>query len=549
MTGSPQQICVSHNDTLSWSESPVCLSKLKYSYRYFYCDDNVFVFFPSLLESDPCINNPCSNGGTCIPVGDGFICKCTLDYIGLTCVTLVINLPQIPPLVKDEKYSISVIATLNSKTPRLTIGLFKEEETNSLLSRLALLRLIANQNITAIINTEQAGIYTINYQFSPRYIRVEFRPSSMTVFIKDSSTPNKTKDYFTAVGVQQGQLRKGCCNPLDSDLLSCPGSVQKVLLTAACQWNSEGATYQVSGVVFAEGNGLSLPVSIAGYQYSKDNKGSLFTGNSMCAPCHPNEQVCMQVAPPSESCYCYNFTALDTENFLNSWALGQTYIANIHSLLPSWIKLRVRFDSSMTSTFSAYDYLAPVVLLGSDIQDVKGCNQISVETSGIYSLLRYDKALEVEFEGKTYTYNYSEPVRTDADDTLCIAVNLCEGIRSPVHMQLSRAIQRIVVSQILSNFVDKGWSIEISTVTIFSVQIVKKIDTEFWNGKTMVKPNTIRIDLLLQIKVVVKFYSEHLNITFVFCGKVGIHYQVRHLECSCNNLIKLNQCTQFTFLL
>ena len=400
----------------------------------------MFLSFSPFLESDPCTSNPCSNGGTCIPVGDDFTCKCTEDYTGLVCDTFVINLPQIPPLVKDEKYSISVVATLNSNIPRLTIGLFKEEETNTQLSRLAIFRLTANQNITALINTEQAGIYTINYKFSPRNICVEFRPSSMTVFIKDSSTPNSTKDYFTAVGVQQGQLRKGCCNPLDSDPLTCPGSVQKVLLTAACQWKSEGATYQVPGVVFAEGNGLSLPVSIGGYQYSQGNKGSIFTGNLMCAPCHPNEQVCMQVAPPSENCYCYNFTASDTENFLNSWALGQTYIANIQSLLPSWIKLRVRFDSSVPSTFSAYDYLAPVVLPGSDIQDVNRCNQIFVETSGIYSLLRYDKALEVEFEGKTYTYNYSEPVRTDADDTLCIAVNLCEGIRSPVHMQLSRAI-------------------------------------------------------------------------------------------------------------
>ena len=444
----------------------------------------------------------------------------------MTCNTFVINLPQIPPLVKDEEYSISFVGTSN--TPHVTIGLFKKEEMNVRLSILTILRLHVNQNITALVRTNKAGIYTINYRLSPRNALVEIRPSSMTVFIRERCNQTTINDYFIAVGVQQGQLRKGCCIPQDSVSLSCPDSVKKVLLTAACQWKSERDTHQVPGVVFADGNGLSLPVSIAGYQYSQDNKGSLFSTNSMCVSCHLNEQMCMQVAPPSENCYCYNFTSCDIQNFLNSWALGQTYIANIQSLLPSWLQLRVRFDSSVSSTFSAYDYLAPVVLPGSDIQDVKGCNQITVKTSGIYSLLRYDKGLEVKFKGKIYTYNYSEPVRSDAADTLCIAVNLCQGIQSTVHMQLSRAIQHTVVSQILSNFVDKGWSIEISTITFSNVQIFPKIDTEFWNGKKMVKPNSTNFDLLLAINIVKTFNNVNLNITIAFGGKADIHYQVRH---------------------
>ena len=501
-----------------------------------------FLPISSLLGSDPCTSNPCSNGGTCTAVGDDFTCKCTVEYTGLICNTFVINLPQIPPLVKDEKYSITIVGTSN--TPRVTIGLFKKEEMNVRLSILTIFRPKPNENVIARVNTKQTGIYTIDYKLSPRNALVEIRPSSMTVFIRERCNQTTTNDYYIAVGVQQGQLRKGCCIPQDSVSLSCPNSLQRVLLTAACQWKSEGDTHQVPGVVFADGNGLSLPVSIAGYQYSQDNEGSLFTGNSICTPCRPNEQVCMQVLPPSENCYCYNFTSCDIQNFLNSWALGQTYITNIQSLLPSWLQLRVRFDSSVASTFSAYDYLAPVVLPGSDIQDVKGCNHISIKTSDIYSLLRYDKGLEVKFEDKPYTYTYLEPVRTDADDTLCIAVNLCQGIRSPVHMQLSRAIQHTVVSQILSSFVDKGWSIEISTITFLILQRVEIFDTEFWNGKKMVSPNSVKIDILLKINFVIIFYGEHLNITIKFCGKVDFHYQVRHLECSPNSLIKLNQYSQ-----
>ena len=34
---------------------------------------------------DPCIPNPCHNGGTCLPQDGNFLCQCTMFYGGLLC--------------------------------------------------------------------------------------------------------------------------------------------------------------------------------------------------------------------------------------------------------------------------------------------------------------------------------------------------------------------------------------------------------------------------------------------------------------------------------
>ena len=37
------------------------------------------------LLDGPCLSSPCSNGGTCIGLGDTFQCRCPQQYAGLTC--------------------------------------------------------------------------------------------------------------------------------------------------------------------------------------------------------------------------------------------------------------------------------------------------------------------------------------------------------------------------------------------------------------------------------------------------------------------------------
>lgn len=50
------------------------------------------MFNPSfdLLTDNPCLDDPCENGGTCTVASNllGFKCNCTSEYIGFNCGTL-----------------------------------------------------------------------------------------------------------------------------------------------------------------------------------------------------------------------------------------------------------------------------------------------------------------------------------------------------------------------------------------------------------------------------------------------------------------------------
>jgi len=147
-----------------------------------------------------------------------------------------------------------------------------------------------------------------------------------------------------------------------------------VTLTAAFQWKNDETTHWGPAVIFADWHNLSLPVSVAGYQYSQDGEGSVLPAISECTPC-TSEPVCMQQTPIDDDCYCYNFTGQDTQDFLNTHALGLTYIEQIQSLLPTWLKVQGNLINSMSATtHSEYDYLAQIVQSHVDVQRVEGCS-------------------------------------------------------------------------------------------------------------------------------------------------------------------------------
>jgi len=49
-----------------------------------------FIFL-SFKENQPCASNPCQNGGTCIPEGNGFRCECRGGFTGPRCQAGIIS--------------------------------------------------------------------------------------------------------------------------------------------------------------------------------------------------------------------------------------------------------------------------------------------------------------------------------------------------------------------------------------------------------------------------------------------------------------------------
>lgn len=373
-----------------------------------------------------------------------------------------------------------------------------------------------------------AGVHTITYDLRPRNV-FDVQPSELTIFVREESNKsNPFNFYFSSLNLKLGQLKESCCSLQDGVALTCPASTQKVTLSAACQWKNDGTTYLAPGAIFASVPNLSLPVSITGYQYSQDGEGSVPSGTSECIPCKSNEVICTENGPSDDDdCYCYNYTGSDTQDFLNTRALGLTYMEQIQMLLPEWLHMWVNLNhSQFTSQFSAYDYLAPILQPNSKVGIVQGCDKIVTVPPGVYSVLRYDKTLSAEISGQEYVYVENSNGRSDSDP-MCFAVNLCQGMSSPLYMQLSQSVQSILVTEYLHNFNTMGWNIQLNTLTVYRPQPLTPNVQEYWNGMKMVLPSSVMADISINTNTEAVLRSEYLNITVMFTGDAIFQYQVR----------------------
>ena len=457
----------------------------------------------------------------CIEAGNDFICDCSgTNYTGPTCDIGIIRIPPIPTLTKDQSQSITVSTDLDLRGmiakilvqvnggpgPRITFQESRKTQTFSL-------------------TPTEVGVIKITYKKSPQFA---IQPPESTVFVRDETEQNNPPNfYFRTLQLRVGQLKESCCTPEDLQL-ECPESTQQITLKASCQWMTENSIHVAPGVIFAEGNGVSLPASLSGYQIDT-NSGILSQLGpiSGCTQCTSSQILCQQQPPFDNDCYCYRFSVSDTQDFLNARALSLTYLQRLQALLPTWLKVQVDLRYAVPTTqFSDFDYFALLVHSYSDIPSIRGCNMISATSSGMYSILRHDKTISTEIDGLTYVYREGNNAGSD-ESPMCFAVNLCEGINSPVFMQVSKPVHNILISEYLGTFIHRGWKIVLNTITVSKAPMSYTTMNQFWNGIEFFQPSTLMYDTAVNTNSEAVFGSEDLNITMAFSGDAHLQYQVR----------------------
>ena len=383
----------------------------------------------------------------------------------------------------------------------------------------------SKQPVNFTLTPKITGVVT--FSIKKRGSTLEFQPQERTILVRENTDSSRQSSYFDTLQLSRGTLRKGCCSETNVSY-RCPNSAQTVVMKSVCSWSfTKGrGLARAPGVVHAEVDNFSLPVSVAGYRLNKIGAVSRWENPSVCTPCDSVMPLCDSAPPFNDACYCYALEESDTADFIDSHALALTYIDNIQDLLPSWLKMRVDLNFTQpTSPFSEDDYFAQILDSDIDVSSVDGCKKINAMTNGVHSVLKYDKTISAEIDNQLYTYE--ENSETGTSGPMCIAVNLCQVPNSPVFIQPSQPIHDILVSHHLKSFISKGWEIQINALSVSQPRMFERSEEQYWNGVQMVTPpQPMQADVSINANIKSIFNSEHLNIALEFNGDAEFLYKV-----------------------
>ena len=483
------------------------------------------IVFLHYTESSICDPNPCLHNGTCFAVDsiEGFTCDCEgTGYNGPTCNRGIVTIQSIPTIIEDEPSTMLEIAA--SPDEALTVRLQSNDEKglNVTPSQVT----ITHPETKAQFNIEgkQSGRYTLNYILSGRSADSFATPQSSAIFVTRPRSGSSFR-YFQAVDTNTGILRESCCAPDTPVFSGCPMSIDVVKILSTCLWQPSGQSYTTSGVVFSQNSNLSLPLSVAGIKVTLA-QNSLVTElpqsprSSTCTPCDANQNKIADPTKPFlpeyETCYYYNSTTADLEDFLTSRSLGTTYLNRVGAILPSWIIIILQ-SSGNNLNFNIDDYSGSLVV-PADLTRIPGCAEIVADEPGLYSVLRYGRSLVSFISGLPLFYR---PSLLDAP--LCFAVNLCKGTSTPVFVQLPPSVQTNIKSLLfLQPYISRGWEFTIYSAAIYNTPKSILANNTYWNGSALYEPLLPPFDLMMKTDVTVDFSSGNLGVGFDFSGNV--HY-------------------------
>ena len=366
----------------------------------------------------------------------------------MNCEIGIITTPDYQPLTlsTSEKFTFNahpdfeLIVKLTTGTTGLTI------EPSAILNFSS-----TKTSAEVFITGERVGIYTIIYETSGSSSIQFQQPQPATILVKGDISP--APQYFTSRGLEPGLLEAGSCEfatPLD---YTCPKGNQQISFSSTCRWYDNASP----GIIFSEYNDLNLPVAITGTRISNittDDQSRVIPlmGNDFLQQCNFDS--------PQASC---NFKPSDhvneIENFLMTEALGHTFLSQVEQLIPGWLVFSV--DTSTSRTHDSTSYMTDLVE-ADHLAETEGCADLFRVEDGIYAILKYSGSLN-------FNVNSSMQNFAPQGSHVCFAINLCEGLNSPLSVTIPNEAQTLMNSlpftQIIRNY---GWDLTINSIAISS---------------------------------------------------------------------------------
>ena len=363
-----------------------------------------------------------------------YFCDCGDSlYTGLNCQTGVLSIGELPIMTVGETISIPIAGTPdNSVTLTVTVS---SPDVN--ISQTSFTFDSDNPTGSLDISVTTPGVYSLSYDVTGEDADNYETPPTSVLIVIDPDVQHVENDYFLKTGNPVGILAEGCCSP--GVQYQCPGGVvNAVSFSSNCAWDNLGASeFSTRGVVFVNGAGISIPISLMGVNLmlSEDSYNGYVVpdlGNAEC-------RVCDNLDP---SCNYFDFKPNDYLDLLRTRALETTYLKAIEDLLPSWLSISVQ-DLDLTGDRISFgiDDFTSYLTTGDNIYQIPGCESLDLEPDSLFAVLRQDENITVQVDGMSMKYSAN-----DDDDPVCIAVNLCRGTESPVHVTLPAKAREFINS-------------------------------------------------------------------------------------------------------
>ena len=500
----------------------------------------------SATASSPCESNPCQNGGVCIPAetfsitDEPFQCDCNgTQYRGPTCNIGIVTTPIIPTLFENEMSTFNISARPPSD---IVVNLGGR-------GLQVMPRQITLNNVTTSgsfqVGGDRAGHYTLSYQLRGS-ISDEFEmPDSSPVLVSMNRSDDRVNRYFRYQRTDPGIVVESCCEDEDLVYSECPMSTSPITFRSSCMWTPARSRFETPGIVFAENRNLILPLSISGIGILYDGAGEISSGLSIisvafCKSCSLNQGRLLTSKPLNpKDCYFYQFDSGDVEDMLKSNSLANTFFDRVAQLLPPWLSVSVPNNETDSTSFYDID-IATSLVKHEDVHRTSGCESISTNDPGLYMVLRYGRGFEVTVLGGSVSYR---PISPTDRNPVCVAVNLCQDVDSPIYLGLPNDVQSIMRQlPALAPYNRENWQYSIESATLYSQ--AKKVATAdmYWNGTEFYSPAMVTPDLHIETTATLSFESGPISIQVKYKGAVSTYLpneQVRELEIisQCINVI------------
>jgi hypothetical protein len=237
---------------------------------------------------------------------------------------------------------------------------------------------------------------------------------------------NTEQSVFEAHYINRKLLPRGCAF---ITLTSCGvvGSVTNILLTSTSLWyqlKTNRTVFYTYGIIFAEINDLSIPISITGVKViSTGSNFELITGSSLY-----KESDGVQLSNIYKNdCLLFDITPKDIHDFISSGSFLGTVFDRFNVVLPSWL----RFSKSGVGMISVTD-LKTDLLYGRYVDNQEDSRGAPVLDDHLYNVFRFGTDMSFSVYGKML----SLPPPLDGNK-FCFIVDICQSNGATVILMLS----------------------------------------------------------------------------------------------------------------